>query len=448
MSTGSASPLEAHVESDMEIQKAVSTILPTDHDYSNLNLNNRGNKRVQENNDTDGSEQIQSTNDFNPPLLKKPHIQRLYKPENSGPFEVIIQDKKKNKINPFTVGKILKKHHMDIDHITRAGKNISVICKNYIAANNLVNSPHLLEFNVFVPSIRVHTLGVVYAEPEVSELEILSEASSIYPIIQAERIRRRVNGNDQLTNTHFVKITFESEKLPDFVYLNYVRMKVDPYMIRVKQCYRCFAYGHVANSPCNKPRICRDCAGPFHTDPCQAPRKCVHCGDSHSSNSKYCPEYMRQKNIKDRMSLMKEGYHVAAQYFPITYKKQGKSSRLLGLSYSQVAQLDFTDDGIYPTLPSSQASTPISQLNVSNRYTPLLAVSEPSSSRQQSFSPHFKVSGTSYRRPIRNSSLYKPKEISRPIVDKTNPPTKPVQDDRLSVQDKSHLTSLLFGTNQ
>ncbi|KAG8308855.1 hypothetical protein J6590_099504, partial [Homalodisca vitripennis] len=96
MSTGSASSLEAHVESDMEIQKAVSTVLPTDHDYSNLNLNNRGNKRAQENNDTDGSEQIQSTNDFNPPLLKKPHIQRLYKPENSGPFEVIIQDKKEH----------------------------------------------------------------------------------------------------------------------------------------------------------------------------------------------------------------------------------------------------------------------------------------------------------------------------------------------------------------
>ncbi|KAG8324513.1 hypothetical protein J6590_090576 [Homalodisca vitripennis] len=56
-----------------------------------------------------------------------------------------------------------------------------------------------------------------------------------------------------------------------------------------------------------------------------------------------------------------------------------------------VAQLDFTDDEIYPTLPSSQASTPISQLNVSNRYTPLLAVSEPSSSSQQPFSSQFKI---------------------------------------------------------
>ncbi|KAG8318913.1 hypothetical protein J6590_102731 [Homalodisca vitripennis] len=98
---------------------------------------------------------------------------------------------------------------------------------------------------------------------------------------------------------------------------------------------------------------------------------------------------------------MKEGYHVAAQYFPITYKKPGKPSRL-GLSYSQVAQLDFTDDEIYPTLPSSQASTPISQLNVSNRYTPLLAVSEPSSSRQQPFSSQFKM--TLFYTPLENIS--------------------------------------------
>uniref|UniRef100_A0A1B6LQ00 Uncharacterized protein n=1 Tax=Graphocephala atropunctata TaxID=36148 RepID=A0A1B6LQ00_9HEMI len=188
MSTGSAT--DAHV-SDIEMHQAIESILHSDHDYTLQN--EKENKRKFTELEDDNKDNLKSPVDHNPQQHKKPHIQRLYKPENTGPFEVIVQDKKRNKINPFTIGIILKQHYTDIEHISRAGKNLSIMCSNFNAANNLVNSQHLLEYNVFVPSIRVHTIGVVYAEPEVSEQEVMLEASSTYPIIHAERIRRRVN---------------------------------------------------------------------------------------------------------------------------------------------------------------------------------------------------------------------------------------------------------------
>ncbi|KAG8314677.1 hypothetical protein J6590_087262 [Homalodisca vitripennis] len=56
-------------------------------------------------------------------------------------------------------------------------------------------------------------MGVINVERDVSEEEILTDAEN---------------------------------RLPDYIKLNYIRMKVDTFKIPVKQCYRCFAYGHVA----------------------------------------------------------------------------------------------------------------------------------------------------------------------------------------------------------
>lgn len=85
---------------------------------------------------------------------------------------------------------------------------------------------------------------VVYIEPEIHEDEIIQETESQFQIIQAVRIKKYT----ELVNTHFAKITFESENLPEYITFNYVRIPVEEYQIPIKQCYRCFAYGHVANS--------------------------------------------------------------------------------------------------------------------------------------------------------------------------------------------------------
>ncbi|KAG8330710.1 hypothetical protein J6590_056536 [Homalodisca vitripennis] len=110
-------------------------------------------------------------------INKKPKITRYYKAQSNGPIEVVIQNRDKKKINLFMVGKIIKHHCEDVDHITRVGRNLKVICKTYYAANSLVDSQYLKSYLVFIPANKVESIGVVYVEPEVTEEELLQDGT-------------------------------------------------------------------------------------------------------------------------------------------------------------------------------------------------------------------------------------------------------------------------------
>lgn len=103
-----------------------------------------------------------------------------------------MQHKEKTKLKPFQFGKIFKTHHEDIDCINRAGRNLTIVCKTFLSANNLVMSKHQQQFNVFIPSIRLYTVGVIYIEPEIHEDAIIQETESQFQIIQAVRIKKYI----------------------------------------------------------------------------------------------------------------------------------------------------------------------------------------------------------------------------------------------------------------
>lgn len=65
-------------------------------------------------------------------------------------------------------------------------------------------------------------------------------------------------------NIRIVKFTFYSDKLYIICVSELFLLKI--YMIPVKQFFRCFSYGHLVNSPCNRPRLCRDRAEHFHNE--------------------------------------------------------------------------------------------------------------------------------------------------------------------------------------
>lgn len=414
-----------------ETNIAVNSILEQVNNSNSVKLNDEVNKRKRE------TTEHNSPTETNTHSTKKQFFKRYYNENNKGPFEVIIQDKEKRKLNPFFVGKIIKHHFDDIEFIDRAGKNLSVICKHYLAANNLVDSQHLSNYNVFVPSIRIHSVGVAYVEPDVTEEEILNETISQCPILQVQRIKKRVN--NELMSTHFVKITFNSDFLPEFITLNYVRIRIDTYFIPVKQCYRCFAYGHVASTPCNKVRLCRNCGGDFHTGDCVNPVKCVNCFAAHSSNSKACPEYIRQKNIKDRMSLQKEDYHTASKFFPIQYKKQW-GDRYKTPTYAQASSSKHYSKE-FPELPSPIYN---SQTSLSNRFSPLSEINDsgktftaPISYNTKPRIPHNTVNSDKTKN---YNKMINPSTAKHLISETTHRPRLLLQD---NIPDKEHLNDLI-----
>lgn len=79
---------------------------------------------------------------------------------------------------------------------------MTVTCKNYIAANNLLDLTFLTQYTVFVPSSKVECTRVVYAKPDVPEEELMYEIKSTFPMKKKKRF------NNELINSNFIKITF------------------------------------------------------------------------------------------------------------------------------------------------------------------------------------------------------------------------------------------------
>jgi hypothetical protein len=108
---------------------------------------------------------------------KKPSLtKQRYEEHHNGPFEIIVQPKDGHKLSPFQIEKILK-NESGIEQIRRTGKTITVTCKNYKKANELVLRNFLKQYNAFIQSRKLHSVGVVYVDPEVTEDEIRTEAS-------------------------------------------------------------------------------------------------------------------------------------------------------------------------------------------------------------------------------------------------------------------------------
>ncbi|KAG8337160.1 hypothetical protein J6590_031140 [Homalodisca vitripennis] len=233
--SGSANSPPGDIESqklEMETQLAVASIIGLEIENTNVNHDFAENVTVQSYHNTtnvgqqkrkfsEGDNYINPTEQNPRPnassldtnhVAKRPNIRRLslYNESNKGPYEVIIQSRDGKIINPFLkIAKIFK----NVDCI-----NLTVICEDAFSASELVNCVHLKNFNAFIPASKVEITGVAYIEPEITEQEVMSESKSPYPIVHAKRITKYVNR--QVTDTHFMTLTFESDQLPDFVYLN------------------------------------------------------------------------------------------------------------------------------------------------------------------------------------------------------------------------------------
>lgn len=76
--------------------------------------------------DTNFTDNPPITDSIKPNENKKTLCKR-YKPENTGPYKVVTQDKNNQKINLLTIGKIIKQNYCDIDHITQTGKTLLLV---------------------------------------------------------------------------------------------------------------------------------------------------------------------------------------------------------------------------------------------------------------------------------------------------------------------------------
>ncbi|XP_029674110.1 uncharacterized protein LOC115242161 [Formica exsecta] len=144
---------------------------------------------------------------------------------------------------------------------------------------------------------------------------ILSNITSPIKVVAVSRMNRRTttaSHMDSLEDSHpsityvpslSVSLTFEGQKIPNHVFMFYVRYPVSPYIARVSRCNQCFRFGHIQNNCKSQPR-CAHCGDKGHTyskDKCQRAQNlpnCVNCQGEHRADSPHCPELSIQKEIR------------------------------------------------------------------------------------------------------------------------------------------------------
>jgi cell division protein FtsB len=159
--------------------------------------------------------------------------------------------------------------------------------------------------------------GVVYSHDlkMIEEKEIVEELAS-QKVTEVKRIMTRRDG--ALTPSPLHILTFNATVLPEFVFVGFIRIKVDLHVPNPMRCLNCQRYGHTQHT-CGKEATCGRCGGAgAHRDaPCDLEPRCVNCSGSHPSWSRDCQTWKREKKIIEIKTQEKIPYPEARRKYSL-----------------------------------------------------------------------------------------------------------------------------------
>lgn len=279
-----------------------------------------------QNKKTSNSEEKIDKND-----VQKNKDEIFYTNNASGPFVVIIESGFDNNINlgKYNYMKIARDiFELKLTNIIRirnkGNHKIGIEFDNYLAANACIKNKYILDkgYKIYIPYNLVTCKGIVRrVDPELEIKDLKYLIQSKYKILDIKRLNRKVIENDtvEFKPTGTLLITFEGTNLPKHINVSYISFPVLPYVSRVTQCFKCQFFGHT-EVQCKGKRRCVNCSE-IHDDDQEYSNckkiKCFHCKSfSHIAKDKNCPEYIRQKNIKEKMAFDNLSFFDAALFFP------------------------------------------------------------------------------------------------------------------------------------
>lgn len=296
------------------------------------------------------------------------YFKESYSITDNAPFIVYIENKQQNigKLHPMSIGKLIFDHHPAINdkikNISSIGMNkIKIEFNDVFSANSILKSTYLKQNNeIYIPQYLTRRKGIIRDIPKdfsneflISNIQILNNntffTGNRVKVLEAQRLKRRVNQGEgyspTFVDTQSVVISFSGNVLPKAVRIFGVQCSVEPFIQKVLQCRKCLYFGHTAKA-CRGNYRCNRCGDKHSTDECTSndPPTCIHCkGPHNSSDLKSCPEFTRQKKIKEIMGTQNISYRDATK---ICDNK----------SYSTIVQ-NIPSSNDFPTLPNKQTNT-------------------------------------------------------------------------------------------
>ncbi|KAJ8973459.1 hypothetical protein NQ317_013453 [Molorchus minor] len=229
------------------------------------------------------------------------------------------------------------------------------------SANDLVSNTILKNkgYTIFIPYNQVTCKGIIRnVDTAFNTEQILAACQAKQKILEIRRLNRKSQENGEVTYipTGTILITFAGTTLPREVSIYYLSFKVTPYVAPVTQCFSCLLFGHTSTQ-CRGKAKCLNCGdtdhsiGPDREYPCQT--QCFYCNSAeHRGNSKNCPEFARQKQIKELMTYENLSYYDASALCHKTYKNAGTKDTNK-TSYLHLRSAEF------PPLPTNDEITSI-----------------------------------------------------------------------------------------
>lgn len=301
-----------------------------------------GSKRVDKNLEIQNYEKVlKNTHAKNNTIVedKQPKNKILYMPGDKGPFFVYLESTDKvgyniGKSNNIKIARdIFNLNLTDVVKISSKGLNrMSIQFVSMEAANSFTNNKRLLDkgYNIYIPYNFVTSKGIARrVDIDISEEEILETAiaNNNIKILNVRRLNRRVNKDNVISYepTGTILFTFQGVRIPKEIKLYYLEFPIEMYVPPVTQCFRCLRYGHTRNN-CKGKEKCFKCAAEKHFEDlggetCET--CCFFCKDTHVSTSKQCPEYTRQKHIKELMAYENLTFFEANEKCKKTYSAKG-----------------------------------------------------------------------------------------------------------------------------
>ncbi|XP_063891873.1 uncharacterized protein LOC135117209, partial [Helicoverpa armigera] len=202
-------------------------------------------------------------------------------------------------INPFKV-------RIEVDNEFSANKIEK--CQAFIDRN----------WNIQRAMERSSSYGVIRdVDLDLSDEDILKCISCKKPpeIISVYRLKRRDPEGIGWQPSEAVQVCFKGSFIPQYVYVEGLRIKVTPYLFPVSQCSKCWKYGHLYKKCPSSKVVCPKCGGPHEN--CETETfRCVNCSGKHMALAKNsCPVFLKEKKIREIMNEFNCTYRKALSVY-------------------------------------------------------------------------------------------------------------------------------------
>ena len=260
---------------------------------------------------------------------------------NPSPYKIYIQsgDSKNQKVDAIKIAKMLIPQYPEKDtflEIRQLSFNkVCVIMKYRNAANSVVNWPEWEKHNLraFIPNHLLTRQGIIKGIPtyvtdeELKDFIELESPLGPLEVTHVRRLTKRVFNNTtdklEILPTQTVQFTVKGQSLPSEAKVLKVIHPVEIYYPQIRQCYKCFRFGHIKIN-CKAPQEkCIRCGEIKHQkiEDCPNADKqpvCLHCQRNHLPTDKFCPKRIEEQQIKDTATK----YNVSIAEVKLRQKKK------------------------------------------------------------------------------------------------------------------------------